>query len=121
MVKADVLINSRKQEYNIAECFIQLFQENVHNDSSLFLPLLGTQTLTEAKEERDQDLANSTFTMGTQTRTDSREECDSDQANSSNYNIIPSFIQPICGTQTGTRTREEPDQDESNKNFGVLN
>lgn len=106
-------------ELNDPECFIQLFQERAIPDINTD-PLLGTMTLTETKEERDSDRANSPFQMGTLTRTDSREESDSDQSNFNSYNTIPPYKWPLCGTQTETRTREESDQDKCSTGYGVI-
>lgn len=47
---------------------------------------LGTRTVTEAREERDQDRSN--LTMGTATKTGAREEQDAD-VGQSGYNVLP--------------------------------
>jgi hypothetical protein len=83
--------------------------------------LSGTETITEAREEPDQDRAR--ISAGTSTRTDSREGPDAD-ATANEFEVIPSLEQHdvscMLGTQTQTKTREEPEQDVSSERFGVF-
>jgi hypothetical protein len=99
------------------QSFIRRFEEPAIADKGL-TPRMGTQTLTEAREERDQDKSNLDILMGTQTKTSAREEGDADKSADFNYDVLPPFqdinMSPCLGTQTETRTREESDQDKSN-------
>jgi len=69
-------------------------------------------TKTSKREEPDQRLTE--LTSGTKTITEAREEDDQDP-NHSGFHAIPPHL--ATGTKTQTRAREEPDQDEANGCF----
>jgi len=79
--------------------FLLSFQESCSTDGDVLSPVAGTRTMTEAREEDDQDRERN-FEVGTRTATRTREEDDQD-------NIL------LAATKTATAVREESDQDQN--------
>lgn len=85
--------------------------------------LAGSKTVTNTREESDQDYGNDQFyaipkqnALGTMTQTFTREESDQDEGNEE-YCAIPS---QVLGWKTMTKTREEPEQDESSCRYATI-
>ena len=85
--------------------------------------LAGSKTITETREESDQDYGNEEYCAipkqdsDWKTFTKTREEPDQDKS-SRRYATIPTEF--LLGTKTFTDEREEADQDETNRVYGAL-
>ena len=85
--------------------------------------LAGSKTITNTREESDQDYGNNQFyaipkqnTWGTMTQTFTIEESDQDEGNEQ-YCAIP---MQSPSWKTMTKTREEPDQDKSSCRYATI-
>lgn len=113
--------------------FIHRFQEKFLF-SAIDKMNMGTQTITETREEADQDPQNgldviprsiSTIFglsehLGTQTGTATREELDQDKPTHKFFLIPKTSSNFSLGTQTMTKAKEEPDSDPFRKGTYII-